>query len=280
MNSAGTFSEALFLELARELPAAPRLLAELGRTLRLPTTGAAEVVSLLRRDPALVSRVLQVANSSYYAPAEQLAAIEDAVLAIGFDEVHRVVGALAAGQFSDQPLPRHGVSSARLRGNALFVATLMEALGGRARLDPGACYTIGLLRSVGALVLERAADRTGAVILPFGETTGLSVAEWQRQHWGVDGWTLTARLLHAWQLPPEFIVALEHHENPEGSSERVVHVLQLATALTERDGYGLPGERTRLDDATIAAAGLTLTQVEAATERAEETFKRLRASVA
>lgn len=274
-----TSGEALWLDCAQQLPAAPRLLAELGRVVRSSSAGADDVVALLRRDAAIVSRLLRMANSAAQARAEPVVSIEEAVLAIGFTEVHRLVGALAAEQISDRPLTLHGVSAAAFRGNALFVATLMEELGARARLDPHACYTTGLLRTIGLPVLARAAERSGASTPPFAASGEASVAVWERQYWGIDSWNLAARLLQEWNFPPELVAALEHHETPGGNPEPAVHLLRLAVSVAARDGYGLPGENARMDEAGVAAAGLSSGQFSGACERAEETFKRLRASV-
>jgi HD-like signal output (HDOD) protein len=274
-----TSGEALWLECAQQLPAAPRLLAELGRLVRDPVAGAGDVVTLLRRDAAIVSRLLRVANSAAQARAEPVVSVEEAVLAVGFSEVHRVVGALAAEVLSDRPLDLHGVSAAAFRGNALFVATLMEELGARARLDPQACYTAGLLRTIGLPVLARVAERNGAVIPPFAASGEASVAAWERRHWGIDSGGVAARLFEDWHFPAELVAALEHHAEPAGRPEQAVHVLQLAVAVAVRDGYGLPGDPARADEAEVAAAGLTAMQFSSACERAEETFKRLRASV-
>lgn len=274
-----TSGEALWRECAQQLPAAPRLLAELGRLVRSPSAGAEDVIALLRRDAAIVSRLLRVANSAAQARAEPVVSIEEAVLAVGFTEVHRLVGALAAEQISDRPLTLHGVSAAAFRGNALFVATLMEELGARARLDAHACYTTGLLRTIGLPVLARAAERSAEQIPAFADSGESSVAAWERRYWGIDRWNLAARLLEEWHFPVELVAALAQHEAPDAGAEPAVHLLRLAVAVAARDGYGLPGDEACIEEATIAAAGLSAGQFSSAGERAEETFKRLRASV-
>lgn len=274
-----TLPEELFHELAQQLPAAPRLMAELGRLVRAPQTDAADIVALLRRDASLVARVLRMANSAAYARVTPIGGIEEAILAVGFAEVHRLVGALAAEELSDRPLELHGVSAAAFRGNALFVATLMEELGGRARLDAPACYTAGLLRAIGKPVLARAAERLGAEIPAYAASGEASVPAWEQRHWGVDGWHLAARLFREWHFPPGLVAAVEQHGEQDDRPEPEVHLLRLAVAVAARDGYGLPGDGARADAAEIAAAGLSAGQFESACERAEESFKRLRASV-
>ena len=279
MSTSGTFSEVLLHEQAQHLPAAPRLLAELGRLVRSTDTDANDVVALLRRDTSLVSRVLRMANSAAYGRAEPIGSIEDAVVAIGFGEVHRLVGALASTQLADQPLVLHGVSPARYRENSLFVATLMEELAGRAQLDAHACYTVGLLRALGMVVLERAAQREERSVPSFAASGEASVETWQRRHWGVDGWQVAASLLRHWQFPEGVVCAIEHHEQPAGRPEPVVHLLQIAAACAAKDRYGLPGENPRMDADALKSAGLTAEQCRGAIERAERTFVRLRSSV-
>lgn len=279
MSSSHVFTEVQFLDLAQQLPAAPRLLSELGRLVRQPETDAPEVVALLRRDAGLVSRLLRMANSAAYARVEPIGSIEEAVMAVGFTEVHRLVGALASVQLTDHPLELLGVVPARLRGNALFTATLMEEFGRRAQLDCHGCYTAGLLRTLGKVVLERAAEREAAHIAPFAASGEPSAALWERKNWGFDSAQVTALVLRHWQMPEEIVTAIEFHGNPLGREDRPPHLLRLAVAVVGRDGYGLPGEETQVEPEMIAAAGLEEPQFANAVSHAEETFKRLRASI-
>lgn len=279
MSSPSLFTEVMFLDLAQQLPAAPRLLSELGRLVRNPETDAREVVALLRRDAGLVSRLLRMANSAAYARVEPIGSIEEAVMAVGFTEVHRLVGALASVQMTDHPLELLGVAPARLRGNALFTATLMEEFGRRAQLDCHGCYTSGLLRTLGKVVLERAAEREAAPIVPFASSGETSAALWERKQWGFDSAQVTALVLRHWQMPEEIVTAIEFHDNAIGRTEREVHLLRLAVAVVGRDGYGLPGEELRVEPETLAAAGLDEAKFSNAVSHAEETFKRLRASI-
>jgi hypothetical protein len=73
--------------------------------------------------------------------------------------------------------------------------------------------------------------------------------------------------------------AIAQQADGDGAPGRLGALLQLAAAVAARDGYGLPGEPTRPAAGLLSAAGVTEAQAAAAIERAEETFKRLRASV-
>lgn len=160
VNSA---SETDFLVAADRLPAAPRLLVDLGRIIGNLRVSSEEVVAKLRQDPGLVARLIQMANSAVYARAEAVGSIEEAVTAIGFREVHRLVGAIASSQLAEHSLALHGIESDRLRANSLFVAVVMEELAEAAGENPRSCYTAGLLRSIGKMALNYIANETEVI---------------------------------------------------------------------------------------------------------------------
>ncbi|MFA5265584.1 MAG: HDOD domain-containing protein, partial [Opitutaceae bacterium] len=85
--------EKLF-EIARTLPAAPRVLASLGDLLQDANVGLDEVANLIKRDAALAARIIRMSNSIVYGGKGglRIGAIEEAVNRVGFSEVYRLVG--------------------------------------------------------------------------------------------------------------------------------------------------------------------------------------------
>lgn len=275
------FSEVLFRDVAQQLPAAPRLLVELGQIIRQPHVNSADVVARLRQDATLVSRIIRMANSAAFARAEPAGSIEEAVAAIGFREVHRLVGAVASTQLADQPLTLHGVTAARLRENALFVAVAMEELAGETGEDPRSCYTVGLLRSIGKLVLEISAHREGAAFPAYAASDETALGDWERHHWGVTNCEVAELVLKHWRLPHETVIAIQHHYAPSGRHNPVIHLLTLAAAAAQDRYYGLPGEEPylRVTAENFRRAGLDQHVYQRACERAQRTFERLHAAV-
>lgn len=276
---ASAFSDTDFLKVAQQLPTAPRLLVELSQIIRKPFVNTHEIVARLRQDAGLVSRLIAVANSAVYARAEPAGSIEEAVTAIGFREVHRLVGAIASRQLGDQPLELHGIGGARLRENALFVAVVMEELAEETGEEPRACYTVGLLRSIGKMALDRVAR--GGEIPPFGVSGETELAAWERKYWGVDNCRVAELILKNWRLPHETVIAIQHHYFPTGRHNPVIHLLALAAAAAQDRYFGLPGEESYLQvtPENFARAGITARGYQLACERAQRTFDRLHAAV-
>lgn len=274
-----SFSDTELIQVAQELPSAPRLLVELGPMIQNYRTDSQDVVALLRQDPGLVARILRMANSAAYGRAEPAGSLEEAVAGIGFREVHRLVGAVAALQLADRSMPLYGVEGVHVRQNALLVGVTMEELAEECGEEPRSCYTVGLLRSIGKMALEILGKR-GPQIRPFAESGAASLEEWELNSFGITNCEVAEKILVHWRLPHETVLAIRHHYHPAGKHNPVIHLLALAAASAEDRCYGLPGEENVLKATpeNFTRAGLDERTYRKACERAQRTFLKLHAA--
>lgn len=273
-------SEAELLAAAAHLPTAPRLLVELGQLLHHPRTDVDDIAGLLKQDPALIGQILRMVNSVAYSPAERIGSLEQALALVGFAEVHRLVGAIASRQLADVTLRFYPLDGVKLRLNTLFVAVLMEELAKYAGESPRQCYTIGLLRPIGMLALDRLNPPPSGLV-PFGDSGESRLDVWERHHWGLANVDAAATILTHWKLPHETALAIRHHYAPEGKHNPLIHMLLLAaTAASDRD-FTIPGEqdywKPRPD--TLTRAGLGPNRFRMASERAQRKYEQLRIAI-
>lgn len=276
-----SFSSADLQKVAEKLPTAPRLLVELGQLMRNPHAESDDVVALLRQDSSLVAQIIRMANSAAYAPAEPVGSLERALAFVGFAEVHRLVGVVAAAQLADQKMRLYPIDSARLRLNTLFVAVLMEELAKPAHEHPRNCYTVGLLRTIGMMALERLAPADGG-IPRFAESGATELDVWERQHWGLSNVEAAEAILLHWKLPHETVTAIRHHYHPAGKHNPIIHLLTLAAGAAADRFYGIPGEEAywRLTAENFAKAGLEPMRFQLACDQAQRKYEHLRIAVA
>src|SRR5206468_5353363 len=121
-------SREALLHVVKNLPTAPRILAQLGQLLLDPNSDLSDVVELLKHDTGLTARVIRVSNSPVYGGGSRAGSLDEALLRVGFNEVYRLVGLAAVAQMSDDNLRQYGISGIRFRENSLFVAFLVEAM--------------------------------------------------------------------------------------------------------------------------------------------------------
>ena len=262
MSSSALISEEV-AGLVERLPAAPRMLADLGPKLAQVDIDVAEVSATLRRDPALTARLIAVANSAAYGSGDPVAALEDAIGRIGYREAYRIVGALASSQVANDNLDAYKIPVRRLRENALFVALVMEELAPHAGLEPKAAYTTGLLRSLGKAVLNRVLVAKGAAY----EQGSIALGEWEAAQVGYTNAELGGWILEKWRFPAETCAAVRDHYAPTEQSSVASHVLNIAAGAADWRDFGFPGEtsywqfaalnfaRARVDEGMLIWAG-------------------------
>ena len=265
------------LRIAQSFPSTPRILAELGLLLKNPDVELSDIARQLKRDPTLTARLIRLANSAAFAQTEPVASVEVAINLAGFLEVHRLVGVAMMEQFGDEGLTAYGIPSRRLRENSLFTALLMEELAKPAHENPRTAYTIGLLRSIGKVGLDRLSgdaapgERYGAGPEP------VALADWERGAFGLSNNEAAATILKAWRFPHETVKAISEHYAPAGRHLPLTHLLNLAANMADKIGYGLPGESGYWleTDEVFLKAGVTLRDAKPFIDRAHVAFDRL-----
>jgi len=258
----------------RTLPAAPRILAQLAQRLQSADVDIDDVTHMLRRDAGLTARLIDMANSAAFLGFESATTIEDAVARVGFRETHRIIGAVASTQLSVQSLSIYGLSPRRVRENSLFCALVMEDLSECLDLDAGTAYTLGLLRSIGKVVLERVA-RTRVGVERF-DPHRLTVNAWEQSMFGLTNAEVAARVLELWEFPSAAVEAMRCHAMAPGHS-RAALLLNVSAGAAERHGLELAGERGlwRFDGQAFAELGCDEARVDWAAERANGILQRI-----
>jgi len=273
-------TEAELIQVAEKLPTAPRLLVELGELLNDRNVEADDVVNLLRQDPALVARLIRISNSAAYSPSEPVGSLERALAHVGFAEVHRLVGAVAAEQLADLKFSAYPVDGSTLRLHALYVAVLMEELAKFAGERPRSCYTIGLLRTIGLMALERL-PRPESGVPPFAASGETVLGLWEKRRWGITSAEAGEQILNHWKFPRESVAAIRYHYEPGQRHNPLIYLLVIAVAAAAERRHGLPGEDGywMVNTDTLVRAGLTQKTLSAACERAQEKFDHLHIAI-
>lgn len=212
-------SERLRAALVRitRLPAAPGLFIDISQVLASGRASTERITDLVRRDPAITARVLQIANSALYARGTKTTDLNAAVLRLGVQTVRNAV--LAAETFAGT------TPAARERQRR---ATQASLLAGRLLACAQECQiaaTAAVLADVGAILPLELPEQRDDDGLPLQSLAG--------------GFLLTL-----WGLPERVVEAVVYCEQPalvESDDFGVVGAVHVATALARRrmpdEGY-------------------------------------------
>lgn len=190
------------LRASGKLPSPPGVGLEVLRITRNEDFDLAELASVLRADPALTGRILQLANGAIAAGAEPTTTLEQACLRLGQRSVRNValgftlVSSLQSG-------PCRAFDYDRFWAESLVRGLVCQNLAAQLRLgDPAEAFVCGLLSQVGTLALATVHPKTFAEILIAHEQRNFAARrEAERAAFGIDHLEVSAALFSEWGLP-------------------------------------------------------------------------------
>ncbi len=74
----------------RELPSLPTVLLEVNRVMNSPAVTVDEVRDIISRDPSITSKILRMANSSYYGLSYRVDTLGKAITVLGFNTIRNL----------------------------------------------------------------------------------------------------------------------------------------------------------------------------------------------
>ena len=201
------------------LPAAAPLLARLRELLDREdaATSASAVVELVKQDPAMTSKLLQVASSAFFNSSASVADVETALMRLGFRTLRNLT--LSLGAFE----PAHdgqgaAISVEALQQRSLGIARLAARMA-RLPEDASAAYVAGLLCNVGQLLLAGAEPELLSGIEAEAAQRGVPTYVVEKTTWGATHAEVGAYLLGLWGLPFQIVEAVANHHAPERGSD-------------------------------------------------------------
>ncbi|HEY4300489.1 MAG TPA: HDOD domain-containing protein [Candidatus Didemnitutus sp.] len=254
-NSAAPFAYRLtpdeVVRRLRHLPSAPRVLPRLKTLLTDPNSSMAEVVGLIRVDPGIAARVLQIGNSAYYSHGSRCYTVEEAVNRVGYDNVFELVANAVASQVLVRPLAAYGMEADQLWHGAVACALSAEIFAGKLELDRDIAYTIGLLHSVGMVAIDEWAF-TQQHTINFGPSAlPLETCETERTVLGFHNAEAGAALLRWWEFPAVMSEPVRWQYLPRGTAAHFEFACLLHVSKWLRNAVCSKDEAPPMPDAAL-----------------------------
>lgn len=250
-----------------QIPSLPSLVSRIISVLNNQRSNAEDVSRLLEMDVGLSSKVLRLANSSYYSPVGDIASVHRAIIHLGFNTVSSIV--ISASAFNLFRNPENPVNLNRI---AFWRHSISVALNARVfatfatqNLDPEIAFTQGMLHDLGALVLESQFPQEYATLLGDVRRKGGILHQVEKDYFGMDHGEVGSQLLARWGIPDVVRIPIQdhHHLDAMHGFQKYTEVLALADYLAHRDtGSDFP-ERVSESfpfDETLMKLGITSTE--------------------
>lgn len=181
------------------LPSSPLLFAALSKALEDEAISADAIARIVRQDPAMSSKMLQVVNSSFFSTGANISDIRAAVLRLGMKTIRNL--AVGIGAF-DSVCTKNGSNAASveaLQKRSLRIAQLASRIA-EGRDDKDAAFMAGLVCDVGELMGLPVAGKENEKASPATDLVTHAEAG--------------AFLLGLWGLPLRIVEAVANHHTP------------------------------------------------------------------
>lgn len=207
---------------------------------RLDNVSFSQLAQAVKADPALVARLLRLANACRAPGSRTIVAIQDAFGVLGLTAVRGL--ALGFSLLNDnQSGACNNFDYPAFWSGCLARATAMQSLADLVRIMPrDEAFTLGLLAHMGELGLASALPDEYSTLLATPAANGETRMAQEHRLFGFDHADLTAILLEDWGMHAALVEPVRCHEKPETASfvagsraERILFVLMLASRITD-----------------------------------------------
>lgn len=265
----------LAVQKLHELPAMSLNAQKFLDAVQNPEIELSELAAIIEQDPALLARIIGVANSAYFAYPEPITTAEEAIIQVlGLDTTKSLtLSIILSGPFDATRC--RGFQLQQFWLESIFTATLAQGLvpllSGEDSVRPGEAYLAGLLHRIGLLAMvhlfpERVSEVIEACQLSCDPAArqGMEQGQLHIDHAEAGGW-----LARKWHLPETAVAVMEHYSDVayRGDHWRLVQLVGFsarwaaaAVNSAEDDDYPCLSELQQLD-IDIALAGKKLAQV-------------------
>lgn len=213
-----------------QLPVLPGMLMQLISLMEDERTTVQDMVKLIMTDQVLISRILKVANSAFYAASGQVDSIHYAIVRLGMREVLNIVTGIQVLSMQNRDIPQEKLQT--ILDGALQTAFLASGLARHLRVDPEEAFLGGLLLDLGKTVIL-------SVAKDFNIDEGLLDELMHSRHAEIG-----ALIAKKWNYPESIqnLIRYHHNRNFGGIVNKMVALLQLADLAVQCTGKNLDPE--------------------------------------
>ena len=236
-----------------------QILPQLMDLLRDDNATLDDIIALIKLDASLSAQVLKISNSGYYGLTT--GSLEAAVNRLGQREVYKIVAIVCGKESLNKPVEQYAIDDGELWENSVATGIIMESLSKRLGEEHDIAYTIGLLHSVGKLVIDEKIEGGYAQVYDYENKYGVTLMDAERQVLGFTHAELAGELLQAWNFPENIYHPVAHQYEPSKADkhERYALMIYLANYLVAAIGmnYGKDAWAVFGEDDAITALNLS-----------------------
>ncbi|HEX9746569.1 MAG TPA: HDOD domain-containing protein [bacterium] len=235
-NNPNTQAQEKFLEMAKDLPTLPTVVAQVMVTLDQPTSSARDLERLVANDQAIAARLLKLANSAFYGLPGKVTSLGRAITLLGFNTVRSLVLTIGVIDKFNGAKGSESFDRGDFWEHSLSVAVASRILATKdPGLNPDEAHIAGLLHDMGTIILDSCVPEKFEEAMTRWKNGDGEQSQYEREVIGLTHEEAGALVATKWRFP-DFIkesMAYHHHPNEAQQHPEVVQVVALANEMVK-----------------------------------------------
>jgi HD-like signal output (HDOD) protein/signal transduction histidine kinase len=218
-----------------QLPSLPQVLVQILDAIHSDNADYQRIAQIIRQDAAVATRLISVANSSYFGRGKNCETIERALLFLGTDTVKTIVITTSIKQYFNHFSQQHHQFLNQFWRRSLTAANFAQVLATLTRYGaPDEAYLCGLLSDVGQLMLLTRDDKRYLTALDESNNDQ-ELLEAEQQQFSTTHCQLGSELIDSWSIEGFMSDAVRYHHEPANmvqDAHHLVKIINLANLLS------------------------------------------------
>jgi len=223
-----------------DLVALPEVSLKVNELVDDPGASAADMAQIISLDAAITTKLLKVANSSFYSFPSKIDTVSRAVTIIGTRELRFLVLASSAVRSLDN-MNNTVMDISSFWRHSVYTAVVSRLLAARCNiLHKERLFVSGLLHDIGHLVMSYRIPDLVHVIQYRAKMANIPIYKAERDVYDIDHAIVGAELLKCWGLPESLQDVVLHHHEPEKATDYILEtsIVHLANSIAKLGELG------------------------------------------
>lgn len=217
------------------LPIIPQVVSEI---LNIPANSgisSKEIEDILKVDPYLTSRLLKIANSSYYSRQREIKSIKDSITLIGLKKIKAICLLIAGSEIIENKKDIFFKQFWNESINTAFISKSIANETGKSSIEDD-IFTGGILHNIGQAILYNFSNDKYNNILNKIENNIDPLTELEKEEFGIDNHNVAAGVLQSWEFPQLHIEVVKNYLNVSSHSnfQSILDVISISKLLNMR----------------------------------------------
>ncbi len=197
-----------------KLPSLPSVAMKIVEEVKKDMSSIGDLVDIMSVDPALTTKILRVANSSFYAPPYKVDSVDKAVNIIGLEALKNI----ALSFVIVEGLKRKSIDEFNHElfwKRSITAAVSAEMISSKLRSTAGDVFVTPLLMDIGVYVMYLSRPDDYLKVLDRKKVSEMTTDEAEREVFGFDHMEAGSEVLKYWGIPEEIYMPIAYHHKVE-----------------------------------------------------------------